>query len=237
MRPSVRILLLSIVLLAATRALASPPDRFEFVLHDGLTATDVAHLDVALHQAYEPILTKLGLEHLPTIRVQIWRDEEAYQAMMERSLGSRAPGSRGYAYGGEELRLLYHTMLSAQREAVHEFAHVATLNLNAGFGNNPRWLWEAVAIYLAGEFVDPSDSGLFADGACPSLRELNAPFDNGGSIYAAGFLLIEFIDANRGFQQVIDLVHSNGDLQATLGIDDREFERRWCESVLRDYSD
>ena len=36
--------------------------------------------------------------------------------------------------------------------AVHEFAHGVSLHVNPRFGNNPRWLWEAVAIY---EQADP----------------------------------------------------------------------------------
>ena len=59
----------------------------------------------------------------------------------------RFPGSRGYVTGDNELRLLYHRRLSAQKEAVHEFAHVVSMYVNSTIPNNPRWLWEAVALY------------------------------------------------------------------------------------------
>ncbi|WP_282073328.1 hypothetical protein, partial [Janibacter hoylei] len=86
--------------------------------------------------------------------------------------------------------------------AVHEFVHVATLNLEPDFGNNPRWLWEAVALYLANEFVDPRSTEIMQDQKCPSLQQLDAPFDNGGAIYEAGYLLIQFIETKWGFDKV-----------------------------------
>ncbi|MEO1576087.1 MAG: hypothetical protein AAFU65_14170 [Pseudomonadota bacterium] len=226
MRP---LLLLSFVfLLFACGEPASGDARFVFQLQDGLTHGEIAHLEDGLDAAYERILGKLELESVPPVTVSIWQDEDAYQAAMERSLGSRAPGSRGYAFGRDELRLLHHTRSTAVPEAVHEFAHVASLNLNPDFGNNPRWLWEGVAIYLAGEKVDPAKSGIFDDGNCPTLAQLDAPFNNGGVIYAAGYFLIEFIETEWSFGHVVDLVRTNGNLEQSLGVDSDTFERRWC---------
>jgi len=63
-------------------------------------------------------------------------------------------------------------MNSAQRAAVHEIVHVATLNFNPNIGDNPRWLWESVPLYLAGEFVDPKKRSEFADRQCSSIEKL-----------------------------------------------------------------
>ena len=38
---------------------------------------------------------------------------------------------------------------------VHEFAHCASMRVNPAIANNPRWLWETVALYEAGQIVDP----------------------------------------------------------------------------------
>jgi len=38
---------------------------------------------------------------------------------------------------------------------VHGFCHAVSLYVSPTFGNNPRWLWEAVALYENAEFVDP----------------------------------------------------------------------------------
>ena len=40
---------------------------------------------------------------------------------------------------------------AAPGESVHEFAHAVSLALDPSFSNNPRWFWEAVAVYEARE--------------------------------------------------------------------------------------
>jgi hypothetical protein len=224
-----------VLLVTSCASQHSDEKRFSFVLHDGLTAADVAHLDAALNDAYQNILGRLALEAIPQITVQIWRDEENYQAAMEETFGLRAPGSRGYVTGDREMRLLYHTLLSAQREAVHEFVHVVSLNVNPDFGNNPRWLWEALAIYFAEEFVSPMSSGAFEASNCPTLKVMNSPFDRGGTIYSTGYLLGEFIESKWGAEQLIALVKSNGNLKGALNITESEFEDKWCQFVTETY--
>jgi len=226
---------LSTVVLLATGSARAADGPFEWVLHDGLEPDQVRHLEVALQEARPRVLAGLGLEDVPSVHVQIWADEEAYQAVMKETFGSRAPGSRGYITGNQEVRLLYHTMLSAQREAVHEFTHVASLHVNPDFANNPRWLWEAVAIYLAGEYVSPQQSGLFGDDRCPSLELLNSPFDRGGTIYSAGYLLGDFIDKTWGRETFLQLIKNNGDVGASLELSDEVFEQRWCTYVRQTY--
>lgn len=208
---------------------------FEFILHDDLSERDVAHLQAALKDSRPMVLMALGLAELPSVTVQVWRDETQYQDAMEQTLGMRAPGSRGYVTGDSEIRLLFHRRLSAQREAVHEFVHAATLQLNSNFGNNPRWLWESVAQYLAGEFIDPRTVEQFQSGQCPSLETLNSPFDRGGSIYQSGYLLGEFIVTRWGAPSLPELVSSNGNIEAEFDITETEFETRWCTFVQGKY--
>ncbi len=224
--------LLFLMLGAGVRA---KDDGFTYVLYGDLTAQQVAHIEVALAENRDRVMTSLGLASLPPITVQIWRDEQDYQDAMEATLGMRAPGSRGYVTGESEIRLLFHNNLSAQKEAVHEFVHAATLNLNPDFGNNPRWLWEAAAIFLAGEFVDPASSKQFDAGECPSLETLSSPFDRGGSIYRSGYLLGEFITSKWGAAALPELIKANGDTLAALGTEQSAFEAGWCTFVQQKY--
>ncbi len=208
------------------------PRPFELVVHDGLSKADVKHLDDALSAAYPQLLDKLQLDGPPSITVQIWRSEERYQDAMEVALGSRAPGSRGYVTGPRDVRLLYHRQLSAQQEAVHEFAHALSLHVQPDFGNNPRWLWEGLAQYLAGESRELSadeDGGV----ACPGLAQLSSPFDGGGLVYRFGFSIVDFVARTWDFDAVMALVRSNGDIEQTLGITEQVFESRWCEFVQK----
>lgn len=202
---------------------------FEFILHDGLVPANVAHLQTALDLEYSSILIGLELPETPQVTVQVWKEEDTYQQAMELFTGSRAPGSRGYVAGPNEIRLMYHTRLSAQKEAIHEFVHAATLMVNPDFGNNPRWLWEGVAQYLANETPSERTASHFQNGSCPTLEQLNSPFDQGGAIYDTGYLLGAFIEDEWGPGALIQMVRSSGDTRASLGLTPSEFERQWCD--------
>ncbi len=209
--------------------------RFNYVLHDTLAQADVTHLSRALDEHYDRIKELFNVPALPVITVQIWADEEQYQEAMQQTLGMRFPGSRGYVTGDRELRLLYHRRLSAQKEAVHEFAHVVSLNLNPEFGNNPRWLWEAVAMYAAQEFRNPKEINDIRDGNFPTLSDLNEDFNSGRNIYDVGYILVEYLVAQWSEDKLIELVSSNGDLKAVLGVTESEFEAGWQGFVKQKY--
>lgn len=210
-------------------------ERFNFVLHDSLDHGDVAHLAVALEENYERIKRNLQVATLPLIRVQIWADNEAYQDAMEDAFGMRFPGSRGYVYGADELRILFHNEDSAARELVHEFVHAVSLTLNPEFGNNPRWLWEAVAQYEAGEFRDPREISYVQEGNYPGLDELNAGFNSGRNIYDIGFVLVDYIVKMWGKEALIALIRSNGAIQETLNINVIDFESGWHHYMKKTY--
>lgn len=210
-------------------------ENFDFVLHDGLEMRDVAHLRAALKKGRAEVVDAFEVATFGNVKVQIWRDDNNYQDAMEAALGSRAPGSRGYVFGPGEVRLLYHTRLSAGREAVHELVHAVTLHINESFGNNPRWLWEAVPLYFAAEFVEPATTGLFKEGGCPTLQQINAPFNAGGSIYSVGYLLTDFIIQTWGMRHLMQLITANGDIEKILDVSVQDFEQRWCTSVQEKY--
>ena len=230
------VLLVFFVLLSSSAcAQSSEPSRFNLVLHDSLEYNDVAHIMEALDANYDQIKLHFGITELPEITIQIWADEEHYQDAMEATLGMRFPGSRGYVTGDRELRLLYHRRLSAQKEAVHEFVHVVSLNVNPNFGNNPRWLWEAVAQYEAEEFRDPRDVDYMKEGNYPTLAQLNEGFNTGRSIYDVGYLLVAYIIDEWGSDALLELIKSNGDLEAVLSVDEQTFEKGWYQFVEARY--
>ena len=226
---------LACLLIPVSYAQTTNVHRFNYVLHDTLAQADVAHLSRALEDNYDRVKEALGVPLLPVITVQIWSDEEHYQQAMEQTLGMRFPGSRGYVTGDRELRLLYHRRLSAQKEAVHEFAHVVSLNLNPEFGNNPRWLWESIAMYAAEEFRNPSDITYLREGDFPSLPELNEDFNSGRNIYDVGYTLVAYIVDAWDHESLLALVKANGDLSSTLGIDEASFMAGWEDFVRQKY--
>jgi hypothetical protein len=124
----------------------------------------------------------------------------------------------------------YDYMLSC---IVHEFAHCVTLHVNPTAANRPRWLWESVAIYESGQFVDPKRLDYLADGSPPSLAELNDINDT--RVYDVGYTLAEYIVSTWGSEALRRLIRSNGDLLSTLRVTEMAFQTGWYDFVTNKY--
>lgn len=122
----------------------------------------------------------------------------------------------------------------APTNAVHEFAHNVTLHLSPAAGNNPVWLWEAVALYESGQFVPPSSVAWLSAGTFPTLAQLN---DRSGpySIYQVGYVLAEFVVRTWGTDGLRRLVLAGGDTSTALGLSTGDFEGAWPAFVLSRY--
>jgi hypothetical protein len=116
----------------------------------------------------------------------------------------------------------------------HEFTHCVTLNIKPNFGNNPRWLWESIALYEAGQFVHPNQLPYMVNHNPPTLSQLNN-FNN-TQIYQVGYLLSEYIILNWDRQHLKDMILSNGNIQQTLGISISDFQINWFEFVKNRYN-
>ncbi|MEL7311290.1 MAG: hypothetical protein AAFN07_07265 [Pseudomonadota bacterium] len=213
---------------------AEVPIRIQ--VHGDVPIEDVAVIESGLKARLSEVIERM-LDEQPaqTVTLQLWHDQEQFLSAMEQALGQRTPGSRGYITGPTDVRMLVTTRGDITLEAVHETVHALSLQLNPSFGNNPRWLWESVAQYYAGALVHPIDSGLVTHSQCVTLEMLNEPFNRGGSVYDAGFLIGEFVVAEWGNAGLIDLIKSNGDVHRTFDISPVLFEQQWCEFVRRKY--
>lgn len=185
-----------------------------------------------LEAEYPRIVTGFGLPGLPVITVRIWQDETTYFNELTRYFGVRYQAA-GYITGPAELRVLAAANLSTN--VVHEFVHAASVSLNPSFGNNPRWLWEAVALYENGELVDPRRVDYLVRGAFPTLQQLNADPNAGRQIYEVGYLLGEFIVSTWGRPAYLRLIQANADLPGVLGVSTPEFESAWQSYVRQRY--
>ncbi|MFK7958870.1 MAG: hypothetical protein AB8B96_22460 [Lysobacterales bacterium] len=108
--------------------------------------------------------------------------------------------------------------------------HALSLQVNSDFGNNPRWLWEGVAQYLAGERRDTDQESLAAR-PCPGLTELSGAFDGGGTIYHYGFAIADFIERTWGYGSVLALIRNNGNIESVLRISEQRFDQLWCHHL------
>ncbi len=209
-------------------------ERFSFVLYDGLTDAVTVPILNKLEDHYDRILADLGIESISdTIIVRIWNNEEHYLQAQQNDIGMTFPGSTGYIYNNRDIRVLYGS--HAAQTVLHEFCHTVSLRVNPSIGNNPRWLWEAVAVYEAGEFVDPQSLAYLVSGNFPTLSQMNTGFNDGNQvIYQVGYIVSDYIIQTYGRTKFIGLIASNGDL-SVLGLTASQFESGWKQFVQNKY--
>ena len=137
---------------------------------------------------------------------------------------------------------------NVEKVAVHEFTHTVTLkllidqepqpvdgrNFDKKFATFPTWLWEAVSVYEAGQFVNPKTLPYLNQGQYPSMSELNQRM-KGGKIYTCGYTIIEYIISKYGQKKLIELIKNYGHLQTTLGITEERFCYEWYDFVKTKY--
>jgi len=193
-------------------------------------ATEVqATIAEALESNYSRITSDLRVDTLAVTSVWVWQDSTAFYADMG-SRGQVYYGATGYVRDGHAVSLLAAPGAAAgtvARAAVHEFAHVVSMAVNARIPNNPRWLWETVALYENREFVDPTTLDYMRSGSYPSLADLDAAYNVSGRVYQVGYVLGEFIVQRWGQDGLVRLIQSNGDLPVALGVTTPEFESAW----------
>ena len=166
--------------------------------------------------------------------VRVFQDPAAWRAEVQRYFG-RSLDTTGYVTSAEELRVL--AVPQVARNATHELAHCVSLYTNPTFGNNPRWLWESVALYENGELVDPRTLDYMVAGRPPTLAQLDADLTASRKVYEVGYTLGEFVVARGGPAALVGLIRANGDTQAALGLSSAQFEAQWYAFVRERYLD
>jgi hypothetical protein len=208
--------------------------HFDFVLYDGLSTSDISSISTALRKNYTRILNDLQVESMPKVTGKIWADYNNFLQAMEDDIGTRYNGATGYVFGLSEFRMYFTGDVALT--AVHEFTHVVSLNVNHTIANNPRWLWEAVALYETGDFVDPKTLPYMVSGDYPTLAKLNTDYNGSNHyIYSVGYVLLEYIVVTWGMDTAIDLIKNNGDIYGLLGITAQEFELGWYQFIEQKY--
>jgi hypothetical protein len=204
------------------------------VLADRATPTTVQLVADALEANRARIETDLEVTSSRITTVEVWTDAESFYRDMQATIGQRFDGATGYVSGPSDLAILAGSNAPAHT-AVHEFCHCVALRLNASIGNNPRWLWETVALYENGEFVDPRTASYLRAGTFPTLAQLNADYQNSQQIYQVGYVLGEFIVTTWGQGGLVRLVRGNGDIERVLEVSVPAFEERWQTFVRGKY--
>jgi hypothetical protein len=209
-------------------------NHFSFILYDGLSESISQQILTKLENNYTRVLNDLNIATKIKVTVKVWSDETHFLNDMQSDLGVKYPGSQGYVYGTNEIRIFYSSNVA--QNALHEFCHSVSLSVNNRFGNNPRWFWEAVAIYEAGEFTDPKTISYLVSGNFPTVSELTSDFNAGNyKIYAVGYLLSEYVIYNWDKNSFVEMIKSNADISKSLGITTQLFEEGWKKFVQNKY--
>jgi hypothetical protein len=115
------------------------------------------------------------------------------------------------------------------KNIVHEFMHCVHLNIDYA-PNNPRWLWEGIAMYESDWFIDPKTVDVIKNKTFPPLALLG-----NGLEYELGYTVIEAIRDIWGFDAVINLVKKRGDTQAVLKLSQEKFEEKVYARIYQKY--
>ena len=183
-----------------------------------------------LNEYTSQVLDKYQVDDMPPVTVKIWQDRKDFEA----AYGEDAKYVQGYVVQDSWEVRFFNGLPGLGFGVLHEFTHLVTLALNPTFNNNPRWLWEATAIYESKRPPVPeiSDIKCITNNSVPTLSNLNAHPLN---IYRVGFFLADFIEATWGQGALIALVKFNGDTHKALGISENDFEQQWLMFLKTKY--
>jgi hypothetical protein len=210
--------------------------RFQYA---PLDAANIERTAEAVEREYARIIADLRAGSMPTVNVTFYTDHSAMAAATRPVAGVVPPWASGLVTSSSEIHMMslnapewgpYERRLSG---LVHEFAHCVSMRINPGIPNRPRWLWEAVAIYEAGESVDLRGLDYMRALTPPSFEMLNS-FDN-TRVYQVGYSIAEFVVSRWGAQALVDLVIRGGDTVAVLNIPLTDFERDWFAFARQRY--
>ncbi len=205
-----------------------------FIIYtDRLTDDQLKPVLAALEKGYPRIVGDLGVRDLGRVKMTVWSDPAAFNAMMRIDLGRVYPDAAGYIGREGEVGILFSAQ--AAKNALRNFARVALLKVNPSIGNNPSWLWEAASQYEAGLFTHPAVLEYLQAGNFPSLAELDRPLDRASKVRDLGFVLGQYIVSRFGHGKLVELIRTNGDIPKTLGLPVADFEKDWHEWIDKTY--
>ena len=209
--------------------------RIHFTAGD---ASSSDQLKSVLEDNYARICADLNVDTLPVITITFHASGSAFRSAT--GFSNLPSWVVGIATSSTQVHVVSPASPDANRPFeemmkvfVHEFTHCVTLHVNGTFANNPRWLWEAVSLYEAGQFSHPSALSGWEDNNLPTLASLDANWQTNVDVYTAGYVMVEYILQTWDKQHLVSLILSNGNIEATFGVPVPAFEQGWWK-FLRD---
>lgn len=218
--------------------------HFRILFSNSIDSSGVAALAAVLEDNYGKIGNDLKTIPPGKIETNIYASRWRYIKVTKNWAGS------GNIEGTGKLHFMNRAWgeNDSKKVAVHEFAHTVVLKLlldqeqqplnvnrfDKKFSTFPLWLWEAVSVYEANQFVDPKSLPYLRDGKYPSLHELSNSL-KGGKIYSCGYTIVEYITSRYGQLKLIELLRSYGDIKKVFNVSEQQFSLDWYEFVKEKY--
>jgi hypothetical protein len=205
-----------------------------------MDAASIAAIAAEVEGHHERITADLGVASMPTVTVVLYPDRATLHEAVRPIVGPVPAFAAGLVTGVDRIHVVSPNAAAVWpyeagvQAVVHEFAHCVSLRLNPGIANNPRWLWEAVALWESGQRVDPGQLAYLRAGTPPTLSELNQIQDT--RVYEVGALIAEYVVATGGQAALVELVRTNGDTVRVLGLDAAAFTQQWFAFVRARYA-
>ena len=206
-------------------------EHFRFLYTD-IDSVSIDTLATSMEENYQRILHDLKVPKIATVTVRVYPDLRSFHKGINFP---HAPDQvLATAFGKDDIRMVSPNNAGPERwmlvyAAPHEFTHVVHLNISYA-PNNPRWLWEGVAQYEAKWFFNPAEFDFIRKKEFPALADLG-----NGMEYMLGFAVIEAIKDIWGFDTVISLIRTNGDIQKTLGLSQKTFDEKIFHRIHEKY--
>ena len=206
--------------------------HFIFLYNNSIDSVSVMHIAEKLDEDYKKVLQDFKVKKMPVTTVRIYPDLTSFRQ------GINFPNAPDYilatAFGKNDFRMASPNIKGIDsmmliKGVTHEFTHCVHLNIDYS-PNNPRWLWEGVAMFESDWFFDPREIDIIKNRDFPSLSALN-----NGMEYMIGYVVIEAIKDIWGFDTVINLIKKRGNAQTVLKLDQKEFEVRIYEYIYNKY--
>jgi hypothetical protein len=206
-------------------------DHFKF-LYSLADSSNVGCIAGFLEENYDRVLHDLRVTKIPEIVVRIYPDIASFRN------GINFPNAPDFiqatAFGKNDFRIVSPNIGNLDtamyvKGAVHEFTHCVHLNIDYA-PNNPRWLWEGIAMFESGWFFDPKDIDIIKNRQFPKLAELG-----NGMEYMLGFVILEAIRDIWGQAAIINLIKKRGSVKDVLNLSETDFEKQVFEHIYKKY--
>jgi hypothetical protein len=212
-------------------------ENFKFVFNQQ-DESFVSHFSQKIETARPQLLEDFELQDVPTTIFKIYPSLDTYHNGV---LTPGAPESqKGRVWTENEIKLVSQSYLKAEKGEVisddlliHEFIHILHWNKIGEVNAIPKWLWEGVALYKGCcSWGNVEELEYLKEGDYPSIREINW---NSEMQYELGYYIIEYVIKQWHWDNVLQLIESNGDIKNSLGISAKKFEEQFYQYLEDEY--